>query len=332
MALRDSEVTDARPVNPVNAAASATPPAVPGASVETKITPTTASTGPVYEADEDGVIDHPANQDSGPDLVKTANELAAAAADISKSTESSPVSAAEAGAALALRQTTDALIEKKRALVAGSLVKRDIVARVLKGAVPAEDMMQMQVGTFPRITTDTGGIVLDKVGELGKWMEFELVSWLPVTLIVSGEQNDPEANKAIRSSYDGANLDDKSMSVTQYITFLRDVKKYPKANAKGYIQMLVMLISTEKSPNPIPVEDRKLFEVSLSPQSVSQWQKFMLEAGIRAARGGADDSLIRMSQVKRVGNGNTWGVMLFDKGTTTREASAPVGGDLKQAA
>lgn len=327
MVLRATDVTDARPTQEASPAASATPPtAAPAAQTVTE-TPISQVANRPFEADPDGVIDHPANTTSGEPLpsnaaVAAATAIAAEAAALAAETKSAPISDERALALAKEREVTDALIDAKRRAISAGLVRRDIGIRVLKHAIPVEDLKMIKTGTFPRITTDTGGIVLDKVGEMGKWIEFELVSWSPVTLVVSGEQNDPEANKLIRSSYDGVMLDDQSMSVQKYVEYLTNVKKYAKASAKQYTQFIIMLIATENTPAPIPAAERKLYEVSLAPTSGSQWQKYMLEAGIRAARGVEDTTLVRMGHVKKVSGPNTYGVMLFDAAKTVSVETA----------
>ncbi len=331
MVLRATDVTDARPTEAAAAAASATPPVAPQPQTvtETPVVPTTnrpAATGAVFEADEDGVIEHPDNTDGDAAAVHVAQALTSEAQAIAAESKAAPMSEERSLALAEERKATDALIEKKRQAITAGLVRRDIGIRVLKHAIPVEDLKAMSIGTFPRITVDSGGIVLDKVGELGKWMEFELVSWAPVTLVVSGEQNDPEANKMIRSSYDGIMLDDQTYTVQKYVEYLRDVKKYPKANAKGYTQMIVMLIATANNPKPIPSDERKLYEISLAPTSGSQWQKFMLESGIRAARGGQDVTMVRIEQVKKVNGANTYGVMTFDQAKTVDGKGNPLTG------
>lgn len=301
MALRPTDTQDNRPAEAVAATAAS---------------PLSASM-PSFEADDDGVIDgqtrviDPGMVEAAQEAVASANALADAADDIADAVKPQPQTSEERQLAVVAADTTAKLIEAKRQALANGVVKRDIVARALKHVIPVEELRQIQVGTFPRITVDTGGIMLDKVGELGKWIEFEVVSWAPVTLVVSGEKNDPEANKAIRSSYDGDMLDDRTHTVEEYVRYLRDVKKYKDAQAKNYVQMLVMLIATEQAPNPIPPEERRLYEVSLAPSSASQWQRAMLEAGIRAARGGTDSSLFRISHARKVNGANTYGVMTF---------------------
>ena len=132
-----------------------------------------------------------------------------------------------------------------------------------------------------------------------------------------------EANKLIRSSYDGKVLRDGGAkigdgTVTTYVEYLKS-QDYDKANVKQYIELYVNLIGYEETNDKrqiiqvqVPEDEQKIYQVSLSPQSVGQWGKYLLEGSLRKARGHNDDSLVTLVQRDKTVGPNTFAYAEFE--------------------
>lgn len=183
----------------------------------------------------------------------------------------------------------------------------------LQWAIPAADLEAMGFGVFPRITVGLDGFSRDKDQELGKRIKIAVLSWNPVWFVVTGEQNDNEANKLIRTSYDGTNLKGGEGTVVDYIAHLRE-EGYEKATSKQYVEVYANLLEYQDAKGNVVVvseEDQEIIQVSLSPQSVGQWQRYMLESGLRKAKGIEDSNVVVMNQERKVLGSNKFGFATF---------------------
>lgn len=189
-------------------------------------------------------------------------------------------------------------------LTAGTVLKQ------LQNAIPTTDLEALGFGVFPRVTVGLDGFSIDKTKELGKKIKIEVLSWSYVWIVTHGENNNAEADKLIRTSYDGVQLKGGEGSVADYIKYLKDSEGYEKAAVKQYAEVYANLLWTEAAGDVAP-EDLQIVQVSLSPQSVGQWGRYMLESGLRRARGIEDSNIVVLTQEKKVLGSNKFGVAHF---------------------
>ena len=195
--------------------------------------------------------------------------------------------------------------------------------RGLRDAIPPEELEGMGIGVFPRVTPSLGGFVVNK-GErkLGKAIRVEVLSWNYIWMVTTGEQDNPEANKLIRSSRDGKNLSPQGVqigdgSIAAYLQHLKS-QGYDKAAQKQYIEVYANLLAYEETKDrqitriEVPADEQKIYQISLSPQSVGQWGKYLLEGALRKARGHADDSLVTLIQAERTVNSKQFAFAEFE--------------------
>ena len=109
-------------------------------------------------------------------------------------------------------------------LTAGTAIKQ------LQNAIPTTELENLGIGVFPRITVGLDGFSRDKTKELGKKIAIEVLSWSYVWLVTAGEQNE-EANRLIRTSYDGKNLKGGEGSVTRTVA-----RRPPRAKAERSVR------------------------------------------------------------------------------------------------
>ena len=61
-------------------------------------------------------------------------------------------------------------------------------------------------------------------------------------------------------------------------------------------------------------DEQEIVQVSLSPQTVGQWGRYLLESGLRKAKGIEDTNIVTMTQEKRVISNNKFGISTFTSG------------------
>ena len=170
--------------------------------------------------------------------------------------------------------------------------------KALQNVIPTEELSGMAVGVFPRITCALDGLNLDQDKNLGKRIQLGVISWNYLWMVVTGEQDNPEANKLIRSSYDGANLKDGEGSVAGYVDYLKNTRGFVGATVKKYVEMYGHLVSSS-AMGPVPLDEQQLVQVSVAPQSVGQFGRYMLESGLRKAQGLHDSHVLYLEQQSR---------------------------------
>jgi len=190
-------------------------------------------------------------------------------------------------------------------LTAGTAIKQ------LQNAIPTTELENLGIGVFPRITVGLDGFSRDKTKELGKKIAIEVLSWSYVWLVTAGEQNE-EANRLIRTSYDGKNLKGGEGSVEDYVKYLKS-EGYDKAQVKQYAEVYANLIWSEVGGD-VKSDEQEIVQVSLSPQTVGQWGRYLLESGLRKAKGIEDTNIVTMTQEKRVISNNKFGISTFTSG------------------
>lgn len=162
---------------------------------------------------------------------------------------------------------------------------------------------------FPRITCGLEGFSVNKTKELGKRIQFEVISWNYVTLVSAGEQDDPEADKLVRSSYDHVNLKGNEGTVDEYVAKLK-ADGYERASSKKYIEIYANLVWSEQG-GAVPVDQQTIHQLSVSPTSTGRWQAYLLQAGVNKAKGISDSNLVFATQEKVVNGNKKWGVAAF---------------------
>jgi hypothetical protein len=191
-------------------------------------------------------------------------------------------------------------------LSAGTVLKQ------LQNAIPTTELENLGIGVFPRITVGLDGFSRDKTVELGKKIAIEVLSWSYVWLVTTGEQNNDEANKLIRSSYDGHSLKGGEGSVEEYVKYLKS-EGYDKSQVKQYAEVYCNLLWSEVKGD-VAADEQEIVQVSLSPQSVGQWGRYLLESGLRKAKGIEDSNVVTLTQEKRVIGSNKFGIAIFTSG------------------
>lgn len=191
-------------------------------------------------------------------------------------------------------------------LTAGTAIKQ------LQNAIPTTELENLGIGVFPRITVGLDGFSRDKTKELGKKIAIEVLSWSYVWLVTTGEQNNDEANRLIRTSYDGKSLKGGEGSVEDYVKYLKS-EGYDKAQVKQYAEVYANIIWSEVGGD-VAADEQEIVQVSLSPQTVGQWGRYLLESGLRKARGIEDSNVVTLTQEKRVISNNKFGISTFTSG------------------
>lgn len=190
-------------------------------------------------------------------------------------------------------------------LTQGSLLKS------LKDVIGQSELEALGIGTFPRITVGLDGFSMDKTKELGKKIRFRVLSWNFLWLVTTGENTDnTEANKMIRTSYDGVNLKNGEGKVEDYVKKLRDVDGYDKTAVRQYAEVYANLLWTE-TKGDVPADEQGIVQISLSPQSVQKWQGYILDAAVRKARGLPETDEVTATQEKKMFGSNKFGVSIF---------------------
>lgn len=238
--------------------------------------------------------------------------------------EAPDADAANDAAAETASETRAVTPVKSQPLVAkptGGNLSAGTVLKGLQNSIPLEDLEAMGFGTFPRITAGQQSIMLNKTEkDLGSRVEVEVFSWNYLWLITTGEQNNAEANKLIKSSYDGTNLVGGG-TVDEYLKLLKESEGYNKAGVKQYIEMYVHVLRYwEANPKnradvkEVVVEpgDRELHQVSLAPTSVSQWNGYLINTALRKKLGKEDSNVVTLVINPRERDGNAFGVIKFE--------------------
>lgn len=248
---------------------------------------------PAFEAEDGNVINGTATAVAEPAAAAPTEEAKASADASAKVEASTAIGKAQASAV--------------GAVAVGGKFKAALVD--YQNVIAIEDLENLGVGTFPRITADLSGLVMDKTKELGKVAKIELLSWNYRYIVTPGVDND-EANALVRYSYDGVTLIGTGENVKDYLQQLKEVDGYDKATVKTYVELWGNLASV--NGEDVAPEDRQMVQVQLSPQSVNQFKRFQLELGVKSARGVAPSSnIVVITANKKELNGNRFGYMEF---------------------
>lgn len=217
-------------------------------------------------------------------------------------------SAPDAAAPQAPKSTAVTTAPSAAGAVMASALKKNTPLDDLQNIISPDMLESMGFGAFPRVTVDTGGFAMDKTKPLGRKIEIELMSWNFVTLVTANEKDNKEADKLIRSSYDGVNLVGGG-TVASYLEELK-VEGYEKASTKKYIELYANLLWSAEG-GEVPVDDQRMVQISLSPQSVNRWGPFLLDARIRASKGVTVSPRMVLGSERKTIGANTFGVVVF---------------------
>jgi hypothetical protein len=114
----------------------------------------------------------------------------------------------------------------------------------------------------------------------------------------------------VRSSYDHENLPGEGCTVAEYIRKLK-ADGYKNASSKKYIEVYAQLLRSEKKGDEDP-DSIKLVQLSVSPQSASQFGRFLLESRLKAARGKEVPTRVTLGSERKVNGSNVYGVIQWD--------------------
>lgn len=179
----------------------------------------------------------------------------------------------------------------------------------LQNVIDVDQVRSIGVGTFPKVTADLGGAVIDK-RELGKSIVIDLVSFNDRWTIHPGTDDD-ETVSYMRTSYDGETLENETMTAKEYLEHLK-AEGFDKANMKKYCDIWGTLESSENE-GVIPEDERELVQVQLSPQSLKQWTGYQVNQGLLAARGIQPTTRIKLTQERGESNSRKFGYFKFSK-------------------
>lgn len=179
--------------------------------------------------------------------------------------------------------TAVAKVEPKTTALATPSKGFSAALQEMENVISPSDIADLGPGAFPKITTDLGGFLMDKK-DIGATIKVELISWNK-RWVVSAGASDAEANELVKFSLDGVNIQGDDRTIKEYVTFLREVEGYKKAGVKEYYSLWCNLIYS--SGADVSVNDQKMVEVQLSPQSVGQFKAFQIEYGMKVSSGRA---------------------------------------------
>lgn len=177
----------------------------------------------------------------------------------------------------------------------------------LEWVISQDEVASFGPGTFPKVTANNAGTLEIDREDLDKAIQVRILSVNPRFALVPGVEGD-EAGKLVRYSYDNETVENEDMSVTEYITYLKELG-YEKAEVKTYADLWVNIIDSDV------VDESEIVQVQLSPQSVGQWNALRTKLNFAQRRGAQfnfDDFRVRITGERRKVGNNTWGIMKFD--------------------
>lgn len=251
---------------------------------------------PAFEADADTCTEADAAVETQVNASPKVDIKAWAAEQVGVASNVVPTSTAPANTALALA------------------LKKNTALDDLQNVIDGDMLAGMSFGAFPRIVVAPGAFTDKNTGKsLGDRLKIELLSWNFVTIVSPNENNNREANKLIRTSYDGVNLINGEGPVADYVAMLREKKGYTNANAKRYIELYANLLETGKG-GVVPEEEQKITQISVPPTSSGPWGAFLLEQRMKARKGVDISPVITLLADSKNDGANTWGVIEFKRG------------------
>jgi hypothetical protein len=242
-------------------------------------------------------------------------------------TSAAPEASGEAGAEVAAAEapandtsakpeapaaTTTALTKPAVTALAKPMAKFAAALTEFEDVLSPEDVQDLGAGAFPKVTADLGGLVIDRNGakkDLHEHIDLVLISYNERFAVTPGVDN-AEAKKTVRYSYDGVTIRDEERSVEEYLKYLKEVAGYDKATVKKYLEVWGQISAI--GGVEVPVEDREIVQLQLSPQSVTRWKAFQVQLGLKLAQGnGGHNGVLRVTRLKGERDTNRYGYMDF---------------------
>lgn len=132
-------------------------------------------------------------------------------------------------------------------------------------------------GTLPRIKASQGALICDDE-VLGKQAEVSIVSFNNSFAITPNENN--ADSSYCKFSYDNNELNDGSgTSVQDHLAYLRS-EGFANAASKRYVEVVCMLDDADEDHDEIG----NMVQLSLSPQSVKQFERYQLQTTIKLGK------------------------------------------------
>jgi len=155
-----------------------------------------------------------------------------------------------------------------------------------KFAFPEDAVIGLSLAV-PRIKGEQGAAYI-KEESLGSRFRMTVESWNPRFLISAGISSSSAGYKEsmdfIRNSYDGVTIPGETMTVPEYVQYLKDAHGYNKANANPYIDIWGFVTWTEKKGD-VPQEDRSLYMLQASKTSAGNFTAFCTAQGVMRSQG-----------------------------------------------
>lgn len=157
-------------------------------------------------------------------------------------------------------------------------------------------------GTLPRVVASQGSLVCE--GEtMGKTGIVSILSFNDSFAITPNENN--AESSYCKFSYDNEYLNDGSgVLVSDHLKYLRE-EGFKDAAAKRYVELVCMLEDCDEDHDEIG----NMVQVSLSPQSVKQFERYQLGCTIKIKQGKVKPE--DLSQVKLTAKTKTFGSNTF---------------------
>jgi hypothetical protein len=206
--------------------------------------------------------------------------------------------------ALAVTSPTQGGLQMQNAL------RRNTIMDDLQNVIGPDMLEGMGYNSFPRVTVSPGAFPDKSTGKsLGDKLKIQVMSWNFIHIVsANAGDSDKEANKLVRSSYDGVNLTGGQGTVEAYVRKLQ-ADGYDKACSKKYVEIYGLILETGKGP--VAEEDQKLTQLSIPPSSLGPWGAFLL--GLRmSANKGKEITDVIVAEADSMSKGqNIWGVVAF---------------------
>lgn len=135
-----------------------------------------------------------------------------------------------------------------------------------------------EFGMLPRVTASQGALICDGE-ELGKQIEITIMSYNESFAVAPNESEAPK--ELCKFSYDNVVLNDGSgITVDEHLNYLRG-EGYKNAASKQYFEIIAMLDDAEEDHDEIG----SVVQLSLSPQSVKQFNRYKLNTAMKIRSG-----------------------------------------------
>lgn len=194
-------------------------------------------------------------------------------------------------------QATDAAAAATTAVATAAATSAVAIAKGVNNSLAAlKDNVKVEWDTLLRIVPDGSDLTVDDESA-GPWLEMQITSWQDSYSIEPGDQSEA-AKKFLRFSDDNVVLRDSGQPVAEYVKYLKEVEGYENACVKHRVILVGLVEKTAKESKVVG----QLAQISLAPQSKKNWDRYQLNATVRANMGrlepGEDPARVRLSAVR----------------------------------